>query len=459
MLFRLIFILILTSIIPAASGQTIIDVGETAPAHNMILLIVDGMGSSYVCPGGTAYTLDGKTIRQADHPVMREIISQGMLIPNIEVPAPRTGPAHSVIITGYSMAEQEMVEYPGSTIYDILDREGFLSIGIMHKGDFFQLRNKQDIILFSESNSITDPSLKILVNGPVPAGIASILESWEQKLPEYLTKIQGLDSYIAYEAWELNATRDIVMFMARAHPDTRYILTLNVGAVDSAGHYRGPDGYIGSIEGLFINLEPLSSLARESNTAFIITADHGMAFRSPDSARGGHASDEYYSHEAIMVPLIIFSPNVEPGTMNQKFQQEDVAPTLLSILDIHDRPKYADGITIPVKDYANLWVSLDVRSDVNILQGTEIISSGNGDNSYIFTGLKPEDKYIVEVSRGDGIYEQTVNLDMDRLVRFETTLSTVDDRGWGLQREQVASAMIFLVIIAGVLAIIRIKNN
>ena len=457
----LIQILFLISLFPVAGAQTIVDVGETTPPQNMIILIIDGMGSSYINPDAPPQALNGEPIRTANTPDLQSMISEGLLIPNVAVPTPKTGPAHSVIITGYSRAEQEMVEFPGATIYDILGGEGFLSIALMHKGDFSQLRSEQDIGLFSESNSITEPSIKIQINNDLAsADLINELEYWEHKLPDYLEGTGGLESYVAYEAWELDASRDIVSFMARAHPDIRYIFTINVGVVDSAGHYRGVEGYLGSIEGFDKSLKPLYAAARDSNTAFVITADHGMAFKSADSPRGGHASDDYYSDEAITVPLIIFSPNVEPGEMDQEFGQEVVVPTLLSIIDIPNRPKYTDGEAIPVKDYANLWITSNTRTDVEILQGTEIISSGVGDNSYIFAGLKPKVNYIVKVSNGDETNEHAVDLDIDRLVRFETSASAVDDKEWDIEswRKPVASVMIFLVIIVGVLVIIRIKD-
>lgn len=453
--------LFLTSLLPVAGAQTIVDVGETTPPQNMILLIFDGMGSSYINPNAPPQALNGEPIRTANLPELQSMISEGLFIPNVKVPTPKTGPAHSVIITGYSRAEQEMVEYPESTIYDILGEEGFLSIALMHKGDFSNLRSEQDIALFSESNSITEPILKIQINNDLaPADLINELEHWKQKLPEYIEGTDGLDSYIAYETWELDASRDIVLFMARSYPDIRYVFTINVGVIDSAGHYRGVDGYLGSIEGFDISLEPLYAAARDSNTALVITADHGMAFKSSDSPKGGHASDDYYSDEAITVPLIIFSSNVEPGEMDQEFGQEFLVPTLLSIMDIPNRPKYTDGESIPVKDYANLWISSNTRTDVEILQGTEIISSSAGDNSYIFAGLKPKLNYTVKVSKEDEILEQTVNLDIDRLVRFETSASAIDDKEWDMEswRKPIASVMIFLVIIAGVLVIIRIKD-
>jgi len=225
----ILLFLFLTLLLPLAGAQTIVDVGETTPPQNMILLIFDGLGSSYINPDAPPQALNGEPIRTANTPKLQSMISEGLLIPNVKVPTPKTGPAHSVIITGYSRAEQEMVEYPGATIYDILGEEGFLSIALMHKGDFSNLRNEQDIGLFSESNSITEPVLKIQINNDLaPADLINELENWAQKLPEYLEGTEGLDSYIAYETWELDASRHIVTFMARSHPDIRYIFTINV---------------------------------------------------------------------------------------------------------------------------------------------------------------------------------------------------------------------------------------
>ena len=455
------FILWVSFSIQLTGAQTTIEVGETNPPQNIVLLIVDGMGSAYVTPGSTPLALNGDPVDSADVPFFKNMISDGILLPRIIVPTPSTGPAHSVIITGFSRAEQEMVELDDATIYDVLKNEGFLCIAIMHMGDFSGMCNEQNIILYSPSNSISTPSLKVQVNdATVPEDIVRELEFQKQELPGYLEGTDGLDSYIAYSDWELDASMDIVTLMARQHPDMKYILTINVGVVDSAGHYNGVDGYIGSIEGVDSKLEPLYSAARDSNTALIITADHGMAFKTPESSRGGHASEDYYSSEAVTVPLLIISPNVVPGMDQGRYGQEDLAPTLLSILDIPAQLRYSDGEAIPVKDYADLRVSVNSESDVEVIQGSEVVSGGSGDIMYIFTGLKPKTNYIVRVFNGKDILEQSVHLDVDRLIRFDTVVSNDDTIVWDgrTTRRSVASVMIFIVIIGGLLLINRIRD-
>jgi len=455
------FILLVSFSIPLTGAQTTIEVGETNPPQNIVLLIVDGMGSAYVTQGRTPLALNGDPVESADVPFFQNMISDGILLPQIIVPTPSTVPAHSVIITGFSGAEQEMVEYNDATIYDVLKEEGFLCIAIMHNGDFSEMRNEQDVILYSPSNSISTPSLRVQVNdASVPEDIVRELELLKQELPGYLEGTDGLDSYIAYSDWELDASRDIVSLMARQHPDMKYILTINVGVVDSAGHYKGVDGYIGSIEGVDSKLEPLYSAAQNSNTAFVITADHGMAFKTPESSRGGHASEDYYSSEAVTVPLLIISPNVVFGMDYGRYGQEDLAPTLLSILDIPAQLRYSDGEAIPVKDYADLRVSVNSESDVEVIQGSEMVSGGSGDVMYIFTGLKPKTNYTVRVNSGKDILEQSVYLNVDRLIRFDTVVSNDDTIVWDgrTTRRSVASVLVSIVIIGGLLLINRIRD-
>ncbi|MCL7412651.1 MAG: sulfatase-like hydrolase/transferase [ANME-2 cluster archaeon] len=444
-----------------ATAQTSIKVSETNPPQNMVLLIVDGMGSGYVSQGMVPEALDGSRIIPPEVPFMDSLAAKGVLLPYIRVPDPRTGPAHSVIVTGHSGAEPEMVDYAGATIYDVLEDEDFISIALMHKGDASGIRDEQDIILFSENNSVTEPYLKVRINGDaVPVGIINELEYWERQLPGYLEGTTGIDSYIAYSDWELDAAADMVSLMSGQYPDTKYILTINVGVVDSAGHYRGVEGYADAIEGVDRRLEPLYTAARESDTALIITADHGMAFRTINAARGGHASEGYRSPEALTVPLFIVSPNIVPGVIRDAHGQEDVAPTILSVLDVAGRPKYGNGDTILVKDYANLWVSSDNDAGIEVLQGTNTIASSSGRNSYFFMGLKPKINYTVRISNGDELLEQVVHLDADRAIRFGTSTVHVDGtsqdgENW---RKVIASILILLVITGGMIVIYRIEH-
>ncbi|MDW7775713.1 MAG: sulfatase-like hydrolase/transferase [Methanosarcinales archaeon] len=459
--YLIVLLLCISFFTSLAAAQTSIKVSETNPPRNVVLLIVDGMGSGYVSHGMVPAALDGSLIIPPDVPFMDSLAAKGVLLPYITVPDPRTGPAHSVIVSGYSGAEPEMVAYADATIYDVLEDEDFISIAIMHKGDASGVRGEQDVILYSEDNSIPEPDLKVQVNGDaVPAGIIDELEYWEQQLPVYLEGTTGIDSYIAYSDWELDAAADMVSLMSGQYPDTKYILTMNVGVVDSAGHYRGVEGYVDAIEGVDRRLEPLYTAVTESGTALVITADHGMAFKTSDAARGGHASEDYGSPEALTVPLFIVSSNIVPGVVSDIHGQEDVAPTILSILDVPGRPKYGDGEAILVKDYANLWVSSDNDAGIEVLQGSKTIASSSGGNSYFFTGLKPKINYTVRISNGDGLLEQVVRLDVDRAISFGASTDEVDGTRWDgwNWRKVIASILILLVISGGMMVIYRLEH-
>ncbi|MEA3294574.1 MAG: sulfatase-like hydrolase/transferase [Euryarchaeota archaeon] len=460
-IYKIVCICLIIIIIPSALAQTHIDAGKTNPPSNIILLIIDGMGSKYISPNCIPTALDGTPVSHADVPIMYEMISHGVLIPDIQVPVPSTDPAHSVIITGYSGADQETVELPDATIYDVLNNEGFLSIAIMHKGDFTQLRNKQDIILYTESNSIKEPSLSLQINdNNIPDDIVKELKYWELKFSSYQKETKGIESYTAYADWEINASKHLVSLMAKKHPEMRYILTINIGIADCAGHYRGIEGYITSIEALDKHLEPLVQVAHDSNTALIITADHGMAFRSANATRGGHASDDFYCSESVTVPLIMVSPNIITGVIDKNFNQQDIAPTILSILDVPQQLQYSNGNILPVKQYTNLWISSDIEADVKIIQEEKRILNSTGDSQYFFSGLKPGNNYIVRVSKNDEIFEEAVKMDIDRHIEFNINIpdnieQKLDHELW---RKRIASAMIILVIVVGLLVIRRIKD-
>jgi len=79
--------------------------------------------------------------------------------------------------------------------------------------------------------------------------------------------------------------------MATNRPGQKYLVTVNAGAVDASGHHRNNYGYIDCIECLDAELSPLYELCKKNNLAFVLTADHGMAF-SKDGSKGGHQSEK-----------------------------------------------------------------------------------------------------------------------------------------------------------------------
>jgi 2,3-bisphosphoglycerate-independent phosphoglycerate mutase len=430
----------------AISGATEITLNNIQKPDSAILFIVDGLGSSYFYPELTPYALDGGEISKA---VTRNLTSGTRLL-DIRTTIPSTGPAHSVIVTGYSGANEEIVGYPDSTIYDITRQHGFVNLAVMEKGDFQNLRDKQDIILFAQNNSIDEPLVSIQAN-KAPSGIYELMYEWKMKLPGYLDNKTGREKYSAYNKWGIDAVNAVAVYMIKNHPSQRFLLTVNVGAIDSGGHNLGEDDYYLLIEDLDRDIYPLYTTARENNIALFFTADHGMSFATKNARRGGHASGEYAAKmESLRIPLVIMSQNTVPGVFNGEYRQGDIAHTLLSVLDLPNSLQYADGKSINVKKYATIFVKADKEYGVSLWNEGQKVSESSG-SELIFTGIPLNTNYTIKAAGADKTHEERLFLDSDKLLKFNS--------GKGLDYRGIAAIILIIaVIIGGLLIIRRIKD-
>ena len=263
-----------------------ITLNEVKRPQSAILFIVDGFGSSYYYPGTSPVALDGSLLLKAT----TGNLSFGTMIADIRTKHPITGIAHSVIVTGFSDANEETVGYPGATIFDITREHSFVNLAIMERGDFMNMRNEQDIILYAENNSIDEPFMAIQTKN-APDGVYDLMYEWKVKLPAYLDGKKGVDKYSAYNRWGIDAANAAAIDMIKKHPSRRFLLTVNIGAIDSGGHNMGDDDYLKLIEKLDSDIFPLYKTALDNNIAFFLTADHGMSFATINARRGGHSSD------------------------------------------------------------------------------------------------------------------------------------------------------------------------
>jgi bisphosphoglycerate-independent phosphoglycerate mutase (AlkP superfamily) len=208
--------------------------------------------------------------------------------------------------------------------------------------------------------------------------------------------------------------------MAKNCPDQKYLLTVNVGAIDMSGHYRDNYGYIDCIESLDSELLPLYNLCEKNNLAFVLTADHGMAFTA-DGSKGGHQSEKFsVSDEAQLVPFIVHARDVESGVIREEFGQEDFAPTLLGILDVPERPRFVKGEQILLTGHVNLKVELPGKGSVELRRNEKVISSPGNDDQFLFLGLEPENSYTVKavLNSGNTLEEKEVFLKADSVIDF-----------------------------------------
>jgi len=443
----LITSVLLFSLSNSASGLSEVTLNDIRKPGGAVLFIVDGLGSSYFYPEFTPYALDGNELSKA----RTRNLTFGSRIIDIRTHHPVTGIAHSVIVTGYSEANEEIVGYPDATIYDITRQYGFVNIAVMEKGDFMNMREEQDIILFAENNSINKPLVSIQAQ-KAPSGVFELMYEWKMRLPAYLNNRSGVERYSAYNKWGIDAAASVVKFMIEKHPDRKFLLTVNVGAVDSGGHNLGEDDYIRLIEDIDRDLYSLYDAAEENDIALFFTADHGMSFAKKDARRGGHSSRKYSSRqESLRIPFEILSPNVNGGVVDGEYGQEDIAPTILSVLDLPDTLQYADGEALNIKSYASIFVDTDTEYNVS-LWNNGVRMTGGSDSELIFSGLPLNSSYRIEASGSGGEYDEELFLDSDKQFSLRNVESGAS------KREMTAVILILVVIVTGTGIIMRIKD-
>jgi len=426
-----------------------ITINKVERPQSAILFIVDGFGSSYYYPEYSPSALDGSLLIKAK----TQNLSFGARIADIRTGHPITGIAHSMIVTGFSDANEETVGYPGATIFDVTKEHGFVNLAVMETGDFRNMRNEQDIILYAENNSVDDPVISIQEE-KAPAGMYDLMNEWKMKLPTYMNKTKGAKRYSAFNRWGIDAANAVATEMIQKHPSQRFLLTMNVGEVDSGAHALGDDDYVKIIEALDADFFPVYKTARDNNIAIFVTADHGMSFATLNARRGGHSSDKYSTKlESVRIPLVILSPNTVTGVISGVYGQQDIAPTLLSVLDLPANLQYADGKAINVKKYASIFVRSDPKYQVSLWNNGQKVSE-KSDSELIFSGLPLNSSYTLKAT-GDGVdFEEKVSLDSDKqfnLIKPESG-SGISNRGL------IAIILILVVNIAGLMIIRRIKD-
>ncbi|MHC1575813.1 MAG: alkaline phosphatase family protein, partial [Methanosarcinaceae archaeon] len=458
------------------TAETIIEVSPVDTPAGAVVLIVDGLGSSYVYPELIPHAVDGNVLDKPELSNFSFICKNSVRIVNIMTPRIDSDSGHSILVTGNSDADGQMVVYPGSTIYDILHENGYLAIAILEKGDSDQLLAEQDVVVHDVTTSINDLQMTVLTNDHPESYYPILKRSIAEVMQQHADTAQAdidqqpegtIHRYNAYNRWAFDTASDVIDTMNTTAPDNRYILTINVGAVDTAGHYRKDSGYIESIEYLDTILMPLYEQCVENDLALVITSDHGMAFPSPDS-RGGCQSEKYASmSEVRMIPCVISSSTIPSGTLNDSYGQEDMAPTILSILNIPDELYFADGRSIALKDHVNLKVVTPAQSDIDISNEGGIIAHASGDSEYVFMGMDRDQRYTIRMESivEDGspsVQVKDIYAQEDMTIHF-SSLSVPDEHGSGVHDQEdmrlAGSALIIMINLSGLVLIIRIMKK
>lgn len=387
----------------AASDSFSVNLNEidTIP-DGAVFLIIDGLGSYYMFPELKGETLTGESVQKASVPVLSKIWDNGFRISEMIVPVPVTEKGHSVLVTGNPAADSETVGYTDSTFMDILRQEGFICIGIMQRGDFESMRGKFDVIIYDKTNSVNNMDFSIQTNqfndsdSRIIREIESVFISRQKSAASYTNTKDTGEKYAGYNRWGLDTAVDVLSVMEK-YPGQKFILVINVGAVDSTGHYRGYYAYLDAVEKLDRDLEKLFEKCRRNNLFFIFTADHGMSFEAQDKKSGGHSSTKYAkTKEALSIPFIIYGNNILKGTVySGQTGQEDAAVTLLSLFNINEPPRFSKGNVLPAKEKASFYLLSPEPVHIQLYQLT-----GGGETA-VFNSLG--------FSRNDGFSDYSIS--------------------------------------------------
>lgn len=359
-----------------------------AAAHSAVIVVIDSLGSSYIYPEDTVSYIGGAPI-PSTHLSFADRASAKY---QLKVPVPATEYGHAVIVTGYSGAGQETVSYYHATLFDALKDEGYLSLGILENGDSREMLDELDLAVREKNDSISAPLFETIRNGQnLPPGLIRMMSDY----PRLPSSKQGKDrfaAYIRYNSWALGFAKDTVTYMQKDQPGRDYILIVNAGALDTAGHNLGFDGYSTVLSGLDAPLNDLIDVCNRSDVLLMVTGDHGMSF-SENSMKGSHASAKVAGrNESLMVPLLIYDN--ESLKSGGTYGQECVAPTLLALVDEPNTLSLCDGQPLPVNERPTLYVRSKSSKNVT-LSGSGLHRSATINGIYRFGGLQQGNYTII----------------------------------------------------------------
>jgi len=108
----------------------------------------------------------------------------------------------------------------------------------------------------------------------------------------------------------------------------------------------------------------------------------------PDAkGKGGHSAEKYSAKlEALRVPLVFVGPGVEELNLGGRWSEMDIAPTVLSLLNI-SLNLTAEGKPLPIREGYDLRVA-GVPAGVELWRGDVKVANGNSGGDYSFRGCR-----------------------------------------------------------------------
>ncbi len=428
----------IVKVVEGDSNRTADGVPDGELPRSAVILVVDGLGASYVYPEHSAYALDGSPLGKA---VLFNLTGKGARAIDIRVPIPETGQSHSILVTGSSKADPAFL---GPTIFDAARDSGYLCLAVLERGDSLEMLKKQDAVLYLGDNSIHGAEPIPGFRGDAPEDLRRLFQAWRDRFAWY-TSASGTFGYSEYNRWGLDAAADLVEHLR----DRSFLMLVNVGGVDSAGQDLEADDYLKVIDALDAPLGNLSETCRRNGVLLVVTADHGMVFPGK-KGKGGHASPKYAERlEALRVPLVFSGPGVEELNLGGRWEQVDIAPTLMSLLGITRNASW-EGRSMPVKESYSLYV-VGAVGEVSLYMDGEMVTNSTRANEYNFDGLQ---RGLYAVKSGGKSLDVVINGDQ---------LIDLTEKGPSqIQAETkkiVGIILIMVINLAGILIIIRIMRK
>jgi hypothetical protein len=409
-----------------------VQVGPVAQPSGAVILVVDGLGASYVYPEHRAYALDGSPIVGA---VLFNLTGRGVRAVDVRVPVPETTKSHSVLLTGNSGTNPDCL---GPTIFDAARANGYLCLAILERGDSMSVLQEMDGVLYLGDNSLHGAEPIPGFRAAAPAGLRYRFQAWRDRFARYSAP-QGVAGYKGYNAWALDVAADTVRNLS----GQRFLMLVNVGAVDSAGQNLGADGYRDVVAALDAPLGRLAEICRRNNVLLAVTADHGMVFPS-GTGKGGHSADKYAARlEALRVPLVFLGPGVEELNLGGRWSETDVAPTMLDLLNISGNLS-GDGRSMPIAESYELRVR-GAPGALELWRGEERLANGSA-GECCFRGLA---RGLYSLKAGGKEWAVLVNGD----VEMDLAGKTAPQGDW---KRIIGIILILAINLVGIALIIRI---
>ena len=186
-IFFVICLIISLNALPAVA-LTQVEINPINTPNGAVILIIDGLGSSYIYPEITPYSLDGTIIEKPSVQNIHKLSNNGLKAVEIVTPTTEGETGHSVIVTGNSEASPAMITQTDATIYDIVRKNGFLSFAILQKGDIPEMLAEQDVVVHDATTSINDPQMQIIANSQHHSGYEDLQTSVTEIIKKMQTK-------------------------------------------------------------------------------------------------------------------------------------------------------------------------------------------------------------------------------------------------------------------------------